>query len=163
MQASPQAEAAEFFGTTSAVNANAFGNGIITGTGTTFVGNVNVGDLLILASNNDARLQVKQIAIVINNTTLLLESNTSYFAYDKLLVSNASNIVISSASTSNLIANDIIKTNIGGNSQTSLVLAVSLGGNTITLNTVFSVNSANVQYQVWPKMNVVAYSVYNSR
>lgn len=141
------------------ITANAFESGYatITGIGTTFVGNVSAGDLFTIAYNQGGRAQTKQVREVLTNTSLLLESNTFYFAPDKLRTTNGSNVLISTSTSSNLAANDIIKTNISGNAQTSLV--VSTSGANVTVNTVFTSNSANVPYVVYPSFANVDYSI----
>jgi len=142
------------------ITVNAFANGIITGFNTLFIGsNVLAGDLIVLSSNN-SRLQVKNIITTISNTSLLLESNTEYFAPDRLIITNGSNIVYSTGNTSNLIANDIIFTNLSGNVQTSIVLSANDANGWIKLNTVFSSNSTNVGYLVWPYFDNVQYQIW---
>lgn len=96
------------------ITINAFGNGILTGTNTTFVGNVNVGDLFVI-SYNTSRIQTKIVEQVINNTVLILESNTEYFGPDRLSVNVDSNVVISDSLTSNLLPNDTIQTPLNKN------------------------------------------------
>ena len=139
------------------ISINAFANGIAIGTNTNFVGNVNAGDLLTISYLN-GRIQTKEVNTVINANALILESNTAYFAQDKLTTTNGSNLVVSTGHTSNLAANDIIVTNINGNVQTSIVILADDNTGNITLNTVFSTNST-VYYQVYPTMNNVLYTV----
>lgn len=139
------------------VSVNAFGNGILIGTGTQFVGNVSIGDLITI-STLDNRSQTKEIKSVINATALLLESNTAYFGREQLTTKANSNLVVTSGHTSNLVANDIIVTNIGGNVQTSIVITADDNTGNITLNTVFTTNTTNVYYQVYPTLNNVAWT-----
>lgn len=139
------------------ITANAFGNGIIFGVGTTFIGNVAAGDLFTIAYNQTNRSQTKEVIEVLNDTSLMLESNTFYFGPDRLNTTNGSNVLISTATSTNLAANDIIKTNISGNAQTSLV--VSTSGANVTVNTVFTTNSTNVPYVAYPSFANVDYSI----
>jgi len=155
-----QVQAANTLKYTGTVSVNAFGDGSVIGSGTQFSTTVNVGDLIMM-SINDNRLQTKEVVNVVNNTFLICESNTFYLAPDRLQTINGSNIVYSSGGTSNLVANDIINTNISGNAQTSLVVAVDQNTGNITLNTVFSTNSTNLTYVVYPTMNGVTYSVFS--
>jgi len=141
------------------VSTNAFGNGTVIGNGTSFTSFSN-GDLFILSTGG--RQQTKQISSISNATTLYLESNTYYFAPDRL-TTNSTNIVVSTAGTTNLAANDIIQTNINGNAQTSLVISVNGGTGVIQLNTRFTTNTTNVPYVVYPTFNGASYSVLASR
>jgi hypothetical protein len=140
------------------VNINAFSNGILFGSNTHFVGNVNPGDLFTI-SYLDGRSQTKEVKTVINATALLLDSNTVYFGQDTLSTTNGSNLMISSGHTSNLVANDIIVTNISGNVQTSIVILVDDNVGNVTVNTLFTSNTTNVYYQVYPNMNNEVYIV----
>ena len=88
---------------------------------------------------------------------LILESNTMYSGFDRLSTTNGSNILTSSAATSNLVANDVIKTNISSNAQTSLVISVA--DNLVTVNTVFTTNTSNIFYLAYPQFINVDYSV----
>lgn len=97
------------------ISVNAFANGIITGIGTTFVDNIHAGDLFTIAYNIPGRAQTKEVREVINNESLILESNTMYFGTDRLTSTNNSNILVSSATSSNLAANDIIKLQLNSN------------------------------------------------
>jgi hypothetical protein len=141
------------------ISTNAFGNGSIVGNGTSFTSFSNGS--IITISNSNGRRQSKQVINIVNNAYLIVESNTRYFAQDRLNTSNGSNIVFSNGGTSNLIANDIIQTNIVGNAQTSLVIAVNSGNGMIRLNTSFVSNSTNTPYIVYPTLNGVSYSVFS--
>lgn len=140
------------------VTIDADGNGSITGFGTTFLGNVNVGDLFVISSNNTNRIQVKNVVAVINDTALLLESNTEYFGPDRLIIVSGSDIVTSTAESTNLAVNDIIFTNTStGNAQTSIVTSIT--GNSITINTTYGANSTNTGYLAFPVLDNVAYEI----
>ncbi len=130
---------------------------IVTGNNTTFTGNANAGDLLVIDYQNSSRLQVKTIVSVNSDSNLTIDSDTTYFAFDRLITTTNSNVVISTSTTSNLIANDIISTNINGNSQTSIVVLVT--GNNITLNTTFTTNTTNTGYIVYPLIDNVNYEI----
>jgi hypothetical protein len=140
------------------VSMNAFGNGAVVGNNTNFTSFTN-GSLFTISTNNP-RQQSKQIINIVNNTFMLVESNTSYFATDRLNTTNGSNLVFSNSGTSNLAPNDIISTNISGTSQTSLVIAVNSGNGMIQLNTIFASNTTNVPYLVFPTLNGASYSVF---
>lgn len=148
-------ELANTSNTPGSVSVDAFANGILIGTNTTFTGNVSNGDLIKITRG--AFISTKGVANVINNTTLLLESNTFFFGTDLLTITSGSNVAVAPNNTTVLAANDIIQMNINGNVQTSIVISVT-GGNVET-NTVFSVNASNVYYQAWPSINNATYSV----
>ena len=138
-------------------NISPFGNGTVTGTGTSWNVTAHVGDLFTF--NQAAFPQSKVIKQVISANTLVLESNTLYFAPDELDVTHGSNVVITTGSVANLAVGDIIKTSINGNAQTSIVQLVTLGGNTVNVNTVFNTNTVNVEYMVFPAINGASYII----
>lgn len=148
-------ELANTSNTPGSVSVDAFANGILLGTNTTFTGNVANGDLITITRGT--LVSTKAVANVINSTALLLESNTFFFGPDRLTITSGSNVAIAPNNTTVLAANDIIQTNINGNVQTSIVISVT-GGNVET-NTVFSANASNVYYEAWPSINNATYTV----
>ena len=130
----------------------------VSGSGTNF-GTVGVANDFISFNTSDSTraLQTKRIVSVINTSYVLVESNTSFTYINLGSVVNGANTIIANGAFGSIAVNDILKTNVAGNAQTSIVQVVS--ANTISVNTIFSSNATNVVIQVFPSINTASYSI----
>jgi len=141
-------------------NVTSNGTANLTGSGTLFEISANSGDIIIINPTSSSRQFVKVISNVVSNTVLTLESSLIYIANNKLSLTNGSNVVIVSTSSTELIANDEITFMNNGTSNTGKVLSVS--DNMVTLNianTNFSTNASNVIYSINPSINSQSYII----
>jgi len=67
----------QLISSTGSISINAYSsNNQVVGTGTHFTSNANVGDLLIINYGLSNREQIKTITSIVDNTHIILESNT---------------------------------------------------------------------------------------
>lgn len=141
------------------VSSNAFANvGKVVGSGTHFTANAAIGDKIIFnISDSTRKLQVKEITAIANDGNLTIDSNTSFVWEFPSTINVASQNIISTTIFGNVAVNDILKTNVAGNSQTSIVTATGAGF--VTVNTTFNINASNVLLLVFPSQNGASYSI----
>jgi len=143
---------------TGSVSSNAFGPGLLVGTGTQFTANASVSDKIVFnIADSSRKLQIKEITAIANNGNLTMDSNTSFIITVPSIVNTGSHVIASNALFGNVAVNDIIRTNIAGNAQTSIVTATAAGS--INVNTTFSINASNVLMVVYPSHNGASYSI----
>lgn len=140
-------------------NVSSNGTSAITGLGTLFRTYAKANDIIVI-NPTGSRQFVKVISNVVSNTILVLESNLIYISNNKLKISNGSNVLTVSDSSSDLIANDVITYMNNGTSNTAKILLVS--ANTITVNLAssnFNANANNIIYSVNPSINNQSYAI----
>jgi hypothetical protein len=131
---------------------------VVVGSGTQFTANSNIGDKIIFnISDSTRKLQIKEITAIANDGNLTIDSNTSFVVAIPSTINVSSNVIVGNTLFGNVAVSDIIRTNVAGNAQTSIVTATSAGG--VTVNTVFSINATNVLMAVYPSMNGASYSI----
>ncbi|MGH7744228.1 MAG: hypothetical protein ACREQ5_05325 [Candidatus Dormibacteria bacterium] len=136
-------------------------NNILHGNGTQFIqatmGPGAENAYITITSTGSGRQITLQIKSVQNANALTTESNGMYFAPDQLSTTTGGNTLVTTATFANVVANDIILTNIAGNAQTSLVKLVA--ATTINVNTIFATNTVNNFYMVIPTTNSSTYLI----
>jgi hypothetical protein len=140
-------------------NVSSNGTVTLTGLGTQFKTYAKANDIIII-NPTGSRQFAKVISNVVSNTILTLESNFVYIANNKLKLSNGSNVITVSSTSTDLLANDVITYMNNGSSNTARILIVS--GNSLTVNiatTNFKVNSNNVVYSINPSINNQSYTI----
>jgi len=141
--------------------ANSWSN-VVTGSSTTWSSNANVGDMLYLVDNYPGhtwRDQVKIITAVNSDTELEVESNFTYIGYGKLSSEESNDTVLivghDKSLSSFVNVGDEIRFNANSYVETCQVL--SMGANTLTLNTTIGNTVSNVVYIVAPDYSSLPY------
>jgi hypothetical protein len=141
-------------------NVSSNGTANLTGFGTFFRVSARANDIIVINPTSSDRQFVKVISNVVSNTVLTLESDLIYIANNKLALTNGSNVLVVSTSSTELIANDVITYMNGIASNTAKILNVS--GNTLTVNIAnssFTANANNLMYSVNPSINNQSYII----
>lgn len=141
------------------VGANAFDpNAGLVGTGTQFTANASIGDKIIFnISDSTRKLQIKEIKAIANAGNLTMDSNTLFIWAEPSVINVSSNVIVGADLFGNVAVNDIVKSNVAGNAQTSIVTATAAGS--VTVNTVFNINASNVLLMVYPSQNNASYKI----
>lgn len=155
---------------TGLVTANAFwANANVEGSGTAFTSNANVGDMIIINSNDEDRMQIKQIIDVPTDTMITLESNTRFLGNGSLSTTTACTTVIVTANIANkVLVNDYIRYSIDTgtglvNYQAEITGITNYSDNAhIVLDSAPGQTANNVVYYVYPTMTGVPYSIINN-
>ena len=150
--------------TSGTINASYLSTTVL-GNGTTFVGNVAAGDLLLINTTGDTaslRKYTKLVTSVINNTTLTIESPIGELGEGRIsTVSGNANVIISgnvSSLAESLIVGDNISFNISGTEYRKEILAFT-SANVVKLNSTSVSTNANVIYAKTPVYNVKYYDI----
>lgn len=144
------------------VSANAFySNAAIIGNSTQFT-DFAAGDVIILNVGSTNRKFVKTISSITNDTLLLAESNTAFIGDGRinLLVSNANVSISSNVSALSLVAGDVLRYSVNGNTVNSLVISVT--GNLIQTNVVSAAANTGILYEVYPTLANISYQIISS-
>jgi len=112
-------------------------------------------DYIVISPDTNREI-VKLISNVVSNTQLTLESSVTYIANNKLRTTNTSPNVLVLATSTELIANDVLTYMNGSYTNSAMVLSVL--GNVITTNTT-SVANADIYYSVTPRINNQSYRI----
>lgn len=143
------------------VNCDAFSNGVVVGTNTTFIADntPNVNMIIFNISDSSRLLQNKLIKNVVNNSYLLLESNTAWTYMQPVSILSGSNVIYSSSNNlvGNIAVNDVILINISGNLVYSNISNVS--SNQLIGNVVFGSNLNNTLIAVYPTFINASYTI----
>jgi len=141
-------------------NVSSNGTATLTGSGTLFKRDAAANDIIVINPNSSTRQFIKVISNVISNTLLTLESDLTYIANNKLSISNGSNVLVVSTTSTELIANDVITYMNNGAVNTGMIILVSNNNITLNLvNTYFTTNSTGVMYSVNPSINNQSYII----
>lgn len=144
-----------------------FNSTVVTGnTGEKFDLFANVGDIIVLNTDNVYRSFAKVITAIDNNTSLNIESACVIVGEGRgnvtvdqptLTISGNSNSIIRF-----ITVDDQIKINV--NNSVLLKTINSISGNVITLNSNVGITTtnANLVYFVYPKLNAVSYSIVST-
>ena len=143
----------------------------VEGVGTSFTSSANANDILVIDTGNSYREQSKYITEVIDNTTLVLESNLSFVGFGRANVMTNSNVITIYDTTIELSSfleiGDVISINVANtvNANISNVVIAEIETindvtNRITCNTVFtSLNGNSRIYIVSPTYTDVDYKI----
>jgi hypothetical protein len=115
----------------------------------------SANDYIVISPDTNREI-VKRISNVVSNTVLTLESSVSYIGNNKIRTTNTSANVLVLATSTELIANDVLTYMNGSYVNSAIVLSVL--GNVLTTNTT-SVANADIYYSVTPRINNQSYKI----
>ena len=131
----------------------------ILGSGTNFGTIGNVGDLIVFNTSDSTRkTQAKLITYVVSNTYCVIESNTMFAHYAYGNVTNTSNVITATNVYGNIGIGDIVALNVN-NTNLTYYLVQTVNQNSLSVNTTFSTNAANLLILVYPSINNASYTI----
>jgi len=110
----------------------------------------------IVISPDTSREIVKRISNVVSNSILTLESSVAYIGNNKIRIVNSNSNVFVLATSTELLANDVLTYTNGSVINSALILSIT--GNVISTNTNGLANS-DVYYSVTPRINTQSYRI----
>ncbi len=138
----------------------------VTGSGTRFT-KANANDIIVLSYSN-LHKEVKQITSITNDTSLVIESNTSFIGDGRLTTNSTTSIVVSNA-TPRIIVNDNISYDVSGVGTVTTVTVNSItnnfdsrGNTLIVVSSAAPSSNADVLYMVSPQISAVSYNIVSS-
>jgi len=162
----------QLISSTGSISINAYSsNNQVVGTGTHFTSNANVGDLLIINYGLSNREQIKTITSIVDNTHIILESNTKFLGPGYLEIQNSSN-TFNLPNTANIYGmiqvGDQIEFDLGVSETYFLanVINITPNGYSLTIDTPeneLTSGNSNVSYYVYPQTTSAVYAIINNR